>query len=99
MMLGHALAAVAASWLLRNGDLALLRLARLSAQEPLVRSLRGALALERVLRAGLQCAPEATPRAPHAGFAAPATLRTTALQYTLVRRGPPPAAHACALAT
>ncbi|MEU1557773.1 hypothetical protein ABZ517_34445 [Streptomyces scabiei] len=98
MMLGHALAAVAAGWLLRHGDLALLRLARLSAQEPLVRSLRGALALARVLRAGLPSAPEAAPRAPRAGFAAPATLRTTALQHTLVRRGPPPAAPSCALA-
>lgn len=98
MMLGHVLAAVAAGWLLRHGDLALLRLARLSAQEPLVRSLRSALALARVLRAGLPRTPEAAPHRPHAGYAAPATPRTTALQHTLVRRGPPPAAPSFALA-
>lgn len=98
MILGHVLAAVAAGWMLRHGDLALLRLARLSAHEPLVRSLRGALALARVLRSGLPSAPEAVPHAPHAVYAAPAALRTTALQHTLVRRGPPTAAPVFALA-
>nr|WP_202500218.1 hypothetical protein [Streptomyces sp. SID5476] len=98
MMLGHVLAAVAAGWLLRHGDLALLRLAHLSGHEPLVRSLRGALALALALRSGLPSAPEAVPCAPCAGYAAPATLRTTALQHTLVRRGPPAAASVFALA-
>ncbi|MFE7836244.1 hypothetical protein ACFU53_09350 [Streptomyces sp. NPDC057474] len=98
MLLGHVLAAVAAGWMLRHGDLALLRLARLPAQEPLVRSLRGALALARALRSGLPSAPEAVSRAPRAVYAAPAAPRTTALQHTLVRRGPPTAAPACTLA-
>ncbi|WP_327344789.1 hypothetical protein [Streptomyces europaeiscabiei] len=98
MLLGHVLAAVAAGWMLRHGDLALLRLTRLSAQEPLVGSLRGALALARVLRSGLPSAPEAVSAAPRAGYAVPAPPRTTALQHTLVRRGPPTAAPAFALA-
>ncbi|UUU32682.1 hypothetical protein JIX56_23845 [Streptomyces sp. CA-210063] len=99
MLLGHVLAAVAAGWVLRHGDLALLRLVRLSAQEPLVRSLRGALALARALRSGLPGAPEALSRAPRAAtYAAPAALRTTALQHTVVRRGPPTAAPTFALA-
>lgn len=84
--------------MLRHGDLALLRLTRLSAQEPLVGSLRGALALARVLRSGLPSAPEAVSAAPRAGYTAPATLRTTSLQHTLVRRGPPTAAPVFALA-
>ena len=69
MLLGHVLAAVAAGWLLRRGDLALLRLMRLSAhgvaEGALVRSLRGALALVRALRAGLPGRPGSrrTPRA------------------------------------
>ncbi|WP_371578913.1 hypothetical protein [Streptomyces sp. NBC_01314] len=98
MLLGHVLAAVAAGWMLRHGDLALLRLARLSALKPPVRPLRGALALARVLRSGLPSAPEAVSSAPRAGYAAPAPPRTTALQHTLVRRGPPRAAPAFALA-
>ncbi|MGW0839522.1 hypothetical protein ACWD26_05095 [Streptomyces sp. NPDC002787] len=98
MLLGHVLAAVAAGWVLRHGDLALLRLVRLSAQEPLVRSLRGALALARALRSGLPSAPETASRAQRAVYAAPATLRTAALQHTLIRRGPPPAAPAFGLA-
>ncbi|MEU8791848.1 hypothetical protein [Streptomyces sp. NPDC048643] len=95
MLLGHALAAVAAGWVLRRGDLALLRLMRLSAQGvaegALVRSLRAALSLVRALRTGLQGAPEiARPRR-----TAPRTLRaprTAALQHTVVRRGPPASA-------
>ncbi|MBD9724728.1 hypothetical protein [Streptomyces caniscabiei] len=98
MLLGHVLAAVAAGWVLRHGDLALLRLTRLAAQEPLVRSLRGALALTLALRAGLPGAPEAGTRAPRTTYAAPTALRTTALQHTLVRRGPPAAAPSFALA-
>ncbi|PZG88312.1 hypothetical protein C1I97_32040, partial [Streptomyces sp. NTH33] len=66
MLLVHVLAAVAAGWLLRRGDLALLRLIDLSAhgvtEGALVRSLRAALALVRALCAGLPTAPDAAPR-------------------------------------
>lgn len=99
MLLGHVLAAVAAGWLLRRGDLALLRLVELSAysahsvaQGALVRSLRGALALVRALRAGLPGAPEAGPRLARTALLAPPKPRTTALQHTVIRRGPPAAA-------
>lgn len=99
MLLGHVLAAVVAGWLLRRGDLALLRLVELSAysahsvaQGALVRSLRGALALVRALRAGLPGAPEAGPRLPRTALLAPPKPRTTALQHTVIRRGPPAAA-------
>ncbi|MDQ0749694.1 hypothetical protein QF034_003925 [Streptomyces africanus] len=103
MLIGHVLAAIAAGWLLRHGDLALLRLTELSAQGvtegALVRSLRAALALVRALRAGLPGAPEAGPRPVHAVRPAPAMPRTTALQHTVIRRGPPAAtARASALA-
>ncbi|MFF1717907.1 hypothetical protein [Streptomyces sviceus] len=100
MILGHVLAAVAAGWLLRHGDLALLRLAELStcsahsvAEGALVRSLRGALALVRALRAGLPGAPEAGPRAPLTASPAPPRPRTAALQHTVIRRGPPAVAE------
>ncbi|MFF6999537.1 hypothetical protein ACFY93_31995 [Streptomyces sp. NPDC008313] len=93
MLLGHVLAGVAAGWVLRRGDLALLRLMRLSAQGvaegALVRSLRGALALVRALRAGLPGTPGTAPRAPRAEPPAPPTPRITALQHTVIRRGPP----------
>ena len=99
MVLGHVLAAVAAGWLLRHGDLALLRLAELStcsahsvAEGALVRSLRGALALVRALRAGLPGAPGAGPLAPLSASPAPPRPRTAALQHTVIRRGPPAAA-------
>ncbi|MGW0870855.1 hypothetical protein ACWD3Z_10190 [Streptomyces sp. NPDC002740] len=94
MLLGHVLAAVAAGWLLRRGDTALLRLLALSAhgvaEGALVRSLRGALALVRALLAGLPAAPGAGPRVPRTALlaAAPAP-RTTALQHSVIRRGPP----------
>lgn len=98
MLLGHVLAAVAAGWLLRRGDLALLRLAELStysahsmAEAALVRSLRAALALVRALRAGLPGAPEAGPRAPLTDSFTPPRPRTRALQHTVIRRGPPAA--------
>ena len=104
MLLGHVLAAIAAGWLLRRGDLALLRLVQLSAlsahsvaEGALVRSLRGALALVRALRAGLPGAPDADPRPPRTALLAPPKPRTTALQHTVIRRGPP-AAAALALA-
>ncbi|MEU5275927.1 hypothetical protein AB0G87_05905 [Streptomyces asoensis] len=95
MLLGHVLAAVAAGWLLRRGDTALLRLLALSAhgvaEAALVRSLRGALALVRALLAGLPTAPGAGPRLART---APRTVRpprTTALRHSVVRRGPPDA--------
>jgi hypothetical protein len=96
MLLGHVLAALAAGWLLRRGDLALLRLMELSAhgvaEGALVRSLRGALALVRVLRAGLPGAPETGPRLRRTALLAPPPLRAAALQHTVIRRGPPAAA-------
>lgn len=99
MLLGHVLAAVAAGWLLRRGDIALLRLVRLSAhgaygvaEGALVRSLRGALALVRALRAGFPGATGADARPPRTAFAGPSKPRTTALQHTVIRRGPPAAA-------
>ncbi|MEV2210595.1 hypothetical protein AB0H86_03645 [Streptomyces sp. NPDC050997] len=99
MLLGHVLAALAAGWLLRRGDMALLRLVELSAvsahsvaEGALVRSLRGALALVRALRAGLPGTPEAGPRPPRTTPDAPPGPRTAALQHTVIRRGPPAAA-------
>ena len=96
MLLGHVLAAIAAGWLLRRGDLALLRLVELSAHSmadgAFVRSLRAALALVHALRAGLPAAPEAGPRPPRTALLAPPKPRTTALQHTVIRRGPPAAA-------
>ncbi|MFJ9540018.1 hypothetical protein ACIRPX_22490 [Streptomyces sp. NPDC101225] len=99
MLLAHVLAAIGAGWLLRRGDLALLQLTELSAlsaqsvaESALVRSLRGALALVRALRAGLPAAPAARPRPPRPALLAPPKPRTTALQHTVIRRGPPAAA-------
>ncbi|MFC8090730.1 hypothetical protein [Streptomyces sp. NPDC057301] len=99
MVLAHVLAAVVAGWLLRRGDLALLRIAEMSAvsahvvaEGALVRSLRGALALVRALRAGLPGAPEAGPRLPRAETLGRSAPRTVALQHTVIRRGPPVAA-------
>ncbi|MFI9611041.1 hypothetical protein ACIHCM_04995 [Streptomyces sp. NPDC052023] len=99
MLLGHVLAAVVAGWLLRRGDLALLRITELSAlsahsiaEGALVRSLRAAFALARALRTGLPTVPDARARrlgrAPARGVPEP---RTTALQHTVIRRGPPAA--------
>jgi len=103
MLLAHVLAAIAAGWLLRRGDLALLRLTELSAlsaqavaEGALVRSLRGALALVRALRAGLPAVPGTGPRPPRTALLAPPKPRTTALQHTVIRRGPPAAALALA---
>jgi hypothetical protein len=93
MLLGHVLAAVAAGWVLRRGDMALLRLIRLSAQGvaegALVRSLRAALALVRALRTGLPGTPGAAPRTARPTPLRPPKPRTTALQHTVIRRGPP----------
>ncbi len=96
MLVAHLLAALAAGWLLRCGDLALLRLVRLAhgaqgvAEGALVRSLRSALTLVRALRAGLPGAPETTgPRVPRAALPAPPRPRTVALEDAVIRRGPP----------
>ncbi|MEU6222143.1 hypothetical protein [Streptomyces sp. NPDC047042] len=95
MLLGHVLAAVATGWLLRRGDLALLRLMRLSAhgvaEGALVRSLRGALALARALRTGLPGTPGTAPPAPRAWTLVPLGPTDTQLQHTVIRRGPPTA--------
>ncbi|MFF4350538.1 hypothetical protein [Streptomyces sp. NPDC001530] len=92
MLLGHFLAAVAAGWVLRRGDMALLRLMQLSAhgvaEGALVRSLRAAFALVRALRTGLPDAPDMA-RTPRTALLAPPKPRTTALQHTVIRRGPP----------
>jgi len=101
MLLVHVLAALATGWLLRHGDLALLRLADLSAhgvtEGALMRSLRAAIALVRVLRAGLPGAPEAAPRTPTPQLTPPPP-HTTALHHTVIRRGPPAGRTALALA-
>ncbi|MGW1001299.1 hypothetical protein [Streptomyces sp. NPDC002520] len=95
MLLGHVLAALAAGWLLRRGDLALLRLIELSvhgvAEGALVRSLRAALTLAHALCAGLLPAPGPDPRAPRPDRDEAPAPHTTALQHTVIRRGPPAA--------
>ncbi|MGW4593820.1 hypothetical protein ACWEOA_00540 [Streptomyces sp. NPDC004457] len=96
MLLGHVLAAVAAGWLLRRGDLAVLRLIELSAhgvaEGALVRSLRAALALTRALCAGLLPATGPGPRGPRPGRDGAPAPHTAVLQHTVIRRGPPAAA-------
>ncbi|NEB10035.1 hypothetical protein G3I32_14370 [Streptomyces coelicoflavus] len=96
MLLGHVLAALAAGWLLRRGDLALVRLVELSTQSAhavaeaaFVRALRAAFSLVRTLHAGLAGAPGTGPRLPRPALWVPPGPRTTALQHTVVRRGPP----------
>lgn len=93
MLLGHLLAGLAAGWLLRRGDLALLRLCELSAygveEGAFVRSLRGALALVRVLCAGLPALPGAGVRVPRTARWARWQPRTAVLDDTVIRRGPP----------
>ncbi|KUL26881.1 hypothetical protein [Streptomyces regalis] len=103
MVLAHVLAAVVAGWLLRRGDMALLRIVEMSAlsahsvaEGASVRSLRGALALVRALRVGLPGAPEAGPRIQCAGWFGPSEPRALALQHTVVRRGPPDTAFVLA---
>ncbi|MGV9242225.1 hypothetical protein [Streptomyces sp. NPDC003710] len=101
MLLGHVLAAVAAGWLLRHGDRALLRLMSLSAhgvaEGALIRSLRSSFALVRALLAGLPTTPEAGVRAPRTAFLMAPKPRTTALRHAVIRRGPPSPAP-CVLA-
>lgn len=99
MVLGHLLAALATGWLLRHGDLALGRLARLSthgatelAEGALVRSLRAALAFVRALLSGLPGLPAAGPsRSVRTGDDASPPTGAEALQHTVIRRGPPAA--------
>ncbi|MGW5332379.1 hypothetical protein [Streptomyces bauhiniae] len=93
MLLGHLLAALALGWLLRRGDLAVLRLVELSthgvAEGALVRSLRAALALARALYAGLLPAAGPAPR-PHRAERDEAPVpQAAALQHSVIRRGPP----------
>ncbi|GAA2486499.1 hypothetical protein [Streptomyces gobitricini] len=96
MLLGHLLAAVATGWLLRRGDLALLKLGRLSArgatevaEGALVRSLRASLTLVRALVAGLPALPAGGPRPPRTEDDPPPPAGAEALQHTVIRRGPP----------
>ncbi|MEU6088696.1 hypothetical protein ABZ865_18055 [Streptomyces sp. NPDC047085] len=104
MLLGHVLAALAAGWLLRRGDLALLRLIELSAhgvaegvaEGALVRSLRAALALAHALCAGLLPAPGPDLRGPRTDRDEVPAPHTTALQHTVIRRGPPAVGFALA---
>jgi hypothetical protein len=102
MLLGHVLAAVAAGWVLRHGDRALLRLMRLSAhgvaEGALVRALRSSFALVRALLTGLPGGPGAGPCAPRTAFLVPRKPRTTTLQHTVIRRGPPSSTPSLALA-
>ncbi|MET9821593.1 hypothetical protein ABZ038_08215 [Streptomyces sp. NPDC006349] len=96
MLLGHVLAALAAGWLLRRGDLALARLVELSAhsahsmaEAAFVRALRAAFSLVRALHAGIAGDTGTGPRPPHPTLSVPPRPRTTALQHTVIRRGPP----------
>ncbi|MEU3835124.1 hypothetical protein [Streptomyces microflavus] len=96
MFLAHLLAALAAGWLLRRGEAALFRLARLSAhgaQElaagARLRSLRAALALVRALCAGAREQLVCGPRALRTADDEPAPATGDPLQHLVVRRGPP----------
>ncbi|MFJ1649737.1 hypothetical protein [Streptomyces sp. NPDC088258] len=102
MLLAHLLAALAAGWLLRHGDLALLRLGRLSAQgigdvteNAALRALRAAFALVRAMLAGLPGTRAPRPRAPRTSHAPPPLSGGETLQHSVIRRGPP---AVCALA-
>ncbi|MFJ9709730.1 hypothetical protein [Streptomyces sp. NPDC101234] len=96
MVLGHVLAAVVTGWLLRRGDLALLRLIALSADSAhgvaegaLIRSLRWALTLACALCAGLVAVPEAPAHRRRSAWDEPPAPHTVALQHSVIRRGPP----------
>ncbi|MCA1222075.1 hypothetical protein [Streptomyces sp. 8L] len=105
MLLGHLLAALATGWLLRRGDLALLRIVQLSAQgtqglgevtETLtdaarLRALRAALTLVRHLLAGLPGARAVRRRPAPSAYGIPPAPAAVALQHTVIRRGPPAA--------
>ncbi|GGR68808.1 MULTISPECIES: hypothetical protein [Streptomyces] len=99
MLLGHVLAAVAAGWLLRRGDLAVLRLIELSAhgahgvaETALIRSLRAAFTLVRALCAGLLPDAWTGPRGHRTDRDDTPAPHTAVLQHTVIRRGPPAAA-------
>ncbi|MBT3076892.1 MULTISPECIES: hypothetical protein [Streptomyces] len=96
MFLAHLLAALAAGWLLRRGEAALFRLARLSAygaQElaaaARLRSLRAALALVRALRTGAREQLTSGPRALRTADDDPVPGPGDPLQHLVIRRGPP----------
>lgn len=100
MLLGHLLAALATGWLLRRGDLALLKLGRLSAhgatglaEGAFVRALRAALVLVRALVAGLPALPSGGPRPPRTDDDPPRPAAVEELQHTVIRRGPPAVSH------
>lgn len=97
MLLGHLLAALATGWLLRRGEIALFRLARLSAHGAQqvaagarLRALRAALVLVSALRAGLPDGPATGPRTLRTAVDAPAPATGDPLQHMVIRRGPPP---------
>ncbi|MFJ9571765.1 hypothetical protein [Streptomyces bacillaris] len=96
MFLAHLLAALAAGWLLRRGEAALFRLARLSAygaQElaaaARLRSLRAALVLVRALRTGAREQLTSGPRALRTADDDPVPGPGDPLQHLVIRRGPP----------
>ncbi|MEU9946837.1 hypothetical protein [Streptomyces sp. NPDC047939] len=96
MVLGHLLAALAAGWLLRRGEVALFRLARLSvhgaqqvAAGARLRALRAALVLVAALRAGLPGGPTTGPRISRTAVDAPSPVTGDPLQHMVIRRGPP----------
>ena len=98
MLLGHLLAALATGWLLRRGEVALFRLARLSAQGAQqvaagarLRALRDAFRLVAALRAGLPGGQTTGPRTPRTAVDAPRPATGDPLQHMVIRRGPPSA--------
>jgi hypothetical protein len=101
MFLGHLLAAVAAGWLLRRGDLAVFRVLALSAQSvadaPPVRALRAVVALVHALRTGAPAVRPAGPRPRRAPSGDQPPPGTADLRHTVIRRGPP-RRSGCALA-
>ncbi|WTI81561.1 hypothetical protein OG338_14975 [Streptomyces sp. NBC_00726] len=98
MLLGHLLAALATGWLLRRGEVALFRLARLSAHGAQqvaagarLRALRDAFRLVAALRSGLTGEPATGPRTPRTAVDAPRPDTGDPLQHLVIRRGPPSA--------
>ncbi|WP_199563671.1 MULTISPECIES: hypothetical protein [unclassified Streptomyces] len=96
MLLGHLLAALATGWLLRRGEVALFRIARLSAHGAQqlaagarLRALRNAFRLVAALRAGLAGESATGPRIPRTAVDAPRPATGDTLQHMVIRRGPP----------
>ncbi|MEU1673946.1 hypothetical protein ABZ752_18245 [Streptomyces roseifaciens] len=94
MLLGHLLAALAAGWLLRRGEVALWRVVALSersarevAETSLVRALRTAFALVGTLRETASGKPPTAGPRPSGDEERPAT--EPVLQHFVIRRGPP----------